>query len=84
MLPEFVSSPVYQNMIKCDILLLSNDPETFLKSCEGCEDPKYSPNNNAKLIVLLRQHDEQLQKIRFQLVQRDAKVDVLHSRCVLA
>ena len=75
-LPEFVASPMYQSMLQSDILQLSKDPETFLKAIEGCEDERYSPNSNAKMIVLLRKADKQLQTIRFQLVQQEGKIDV--------
>ena len=75
-LPEFVASPMYQSMLQSDILQLSKDPETFLKAIEGCEDERYSPNSNAKMIVLFRKADKQLQTIRFQLVQQEGKIDV--------
>ena len=74
-LPEFVASPMYQSMLQSDILQLSKDPETFLKAIEGCEDERYSPNSNAKMIVLLRKADKQLQTIRFQLVQQEGKIE---------
>ncbi|KAK8817218.1 hypothetical protein WA556_003114, partial [Blastocystis sp. ATCC 50177/Nand II] len=77
-LPEFVASPMYQSMLQSDILQLSKDPETFLKAIEGCEDERYSPNSNAKMIVLLRKADKQLQTIRFQLVQQEGKIDDDH------
>ena len=63
-------------MLQHDILLLSKDPETFLKSIEGCEDERYNPAANANMINLLRKADKQLQKVRFQLVQQEGKIDV--------
>ena len=63
-------------MIQDDILLLSNDEETFLKSVYGCEDDRYSPINNRQLIMLLREKDVQLQKIRYQLVQKQKQITV--------
>ena len=56
--------------------MLSNDADTFLKSVEGCEDEQYSPVKNSKLIVLLREQDKCLQKVRFDLVQKQKLISV--------
>lgn len=76
LLPVFEKSPVYQIMMKEDIFALSKDADTFLKSVEGCEEEQYSPAANSKLIVLLREQDINLQRIRLQLVQKDKLVSV--------
>lgn len=76
LLPVFEKSPMYQIMMKEDIFALSKDTDTFLKSVEGCEEEQYSPAANSKLIVLLREQDINLQKIRLQLVQKDKLVSV--------
>ena len=76
LLPIFKDSPAYQQMVKEDILMLSKDEDTFIKSVEGCEDDQYDPLKNSKLIVLLREQDKSLQKIRFALVQNEKRIDV--------
>ena len=76
LLPEFKELPEYQRMLKEDILLLSKDLDTFLKSVEGCEDEQYNPSKNSQLIILLREQDMRLQKARFLLGQKEKKVDV--------
>ena len=68
-------------MIQDDILLLSTDAETFLKSVDSCEDDRYSPVNNKQLIMLLREKDVHLQQIRYQLVQKDKKITVVVWLC---
>lgn len=76
LLPVFEKTPMYQEMMKEDIFALSKDADTFLKSVEGCEGEQYSPGTNSKLIVLLREQDINLQKIRLQLVQKDKLISV--------
>ena len=76
LLPEFVASEQYGEMVKTDILNLSKDPDTFLQDIEGSEDAKYCPSNNTELINLLRNQDPRLKQARFLFVQRDAKFDV--------
>ena len=76
LLPIFKDSPAYQQMVKEDILMLSKDEDTFTKSVEGCEDDYYNPTKNSRLIILLREQDKTLQKIRFTLVQNEKRIDV--------
>ena len=74
-LPEFQNTE-YGEMLKSDILLLSQDSDTFLKTVEGCEDEKYSPSVNTRLIVLLREKDTRLQSVRYEIVQKAKLIDV--------
>lgn len=87
-LPEFQNTE-YGEMLKSDILLLSQDRDTFLKTVEGCEDEKYSPSVNTRLIVLLREKDTRLQSVRYEIVQKAKMIDVelnkvLHRRMIIS
>lgn len=74
-LPE-IRNTDYSFMLKDDTLLLSFDRSTFLKTIDGSEDERYSPEKNAPLIVLLRGQDKNLQKVRYEIVQKDGLIDV--------
>ena len=76
LLPEFSKDLQVKNELKTAILDLSKDLDIFITEVEESEDPRYSPDSNAQLIVRLREADKKLQKARFLLVQRDALIDV--------
>ena len=74
-LPE-IKNTDYSSMLKDDTLMLSFDSDTFLKTIEGSESERYAPEKNAPLIVLLRGQDKNLQKMRYEIVQKDGLIDV--------